>query len=47
MTLYGLYNSEDNLISVHKTEAGAEENKLKHEKRFGDGFYVDFVVVHN
>ena len=49
--LYGVYNENDNLISVHQTEEGAEENKRKLYGgdfiRYDDGeYYVDFVTLH-
>jgi hypothetical protein len=48
MTLYGLFDTEYNLIAVHLTEQGAKENKLKYEKQLPyDVFHIDFVVVHN
>ena len=31
--LYGVYSPEDDLLSVHYTENGAEENKKNYEKQ--------------
>jgi hypothetical protein len=48
MTLYGLYDSNDQLLAVHATEKGAEENKIRYEKRSPfDVYHIDFVVVHS
>ncbi len=49
MILYGVFNAENNLIAVHATEQGANENKATIEKNdiFERSYYVDFVVVHN
>lgn len=44
--LFGVYSPENELLAVHKTEEGAEENRKKYTKAHGAGFYVDFVVVH-
>ena len=44
--LYGVYSTEDDLLSVHYTESGAEENKKYYEKHHGDNFYVDKVTIH-
>jgi len=43
---FGVYSLDGELKSVHYTEEGAEENKLKCEKRYNEGFYVDYVVIH-
>ena len=43
--LYGVYSPEDDLLSVHYTESGAEENKKNYEKHHGDNFYVDKVTI--
>lgn len=43
--LYGVYSPEDDLLSVHYTESGAEENKNNYEKHHGDNFYVDKVII--
>lgn len=43
MRLYGVYDEDDVLISVHKTEEGANKNL----KAYGqDGWYVDYVTVY-
>lgn len=44
--LFGLYSPEDNLISVHKTEVGAMKNWKVFTETHGEGFYVDFVTIH-
>nr|DAI89500.1 MAG TPA: hypothetical protein [Caudoviricetes sp.] len=46
MTLYGLYSPENELLVVHKTEVGANKNKEQYEKIHGEGFYVDYVIIH-
>lgn len=42
MILWGVYRGEE-LISVHFTELGAEQNR----KAYGIGYYVDKVVIHD
>lgn len=44
--LFGVYSPEEDLLAVHATEQGAEENKGKYEKHHGKGFYVDYVMLH-
>jgi hypothetical protein len=45
--VYGLFDSQDNLLSVHKTEQGAEENKKKYENRFRNiKYHVDYDILH-
>lgn len=43
--LYGVYSPEDDLLTVHVTESGAEESKKNYEKHHGDNFYVDKVTI--
>lgn len=43
-TLYGIYNDDDYIVSVHKTEEGANENLESWNKK-EEGHYVDIVVV--
>jgi len=43
--LFGVYSPEDDLLSVHATEEGAEDNKGNYEKQHGEGFYVDYVML--
>lgn len=43
--LFGVYSPEEDLLAVHATEQGAEENKAKYEKHHGEGFYVDYVML--
>lgn len=43
--LFGVYSPEDDLLAVHATEDGAEDNKVKYEKQHGEGFYVDYVML--
>jgi hypothetical protein len=44
--LFGVYSPEEELLSVHRTSGGAEENKESHVKAHGEGFSVDHVVIH-
>ena len=44
--LFGLYSPEEDLLSVHRTEIGANKNKERFEAQHGEGFYVDFVTIH-
>jgi len=43
--LFGVYSPEEDLLAVHATEEGAEENKGNYEKHHGEGFYVDYVML--
>ena len=43
--LFGIYSPEDDLLAVHATQDGAEENKANYEKHHGEGFYVDYVML--
>jgi len=43
--LFGVYSPEEDLLAVHATEQGAEENKANYEKHHGEGFYVDYVML--
>ena len=43
--LFGVYSPEEDLLAVHLTEQGAEENKANYEKHHGEGFYVDYVML--
>ena len=43
--LFGVYSPEEDLLSVHATEQGAEENKANYEKHHGEGFYIDYVML--
>ena len=42
---FGVYSPENDLLAVHATEDGAEKNKINYEKHYGDGFYVDYVML--
>jgi hypothetical protein len=44
--LYGVYNQDDKLLTVHITESGAEEEMKTHGDPFGKYFYVDKVTIH-
>ena len=45
--LFGVYSPDDNLLSVHISEEGAEENKNAFEKNYKiEGYYVDYVMLH-
>ena len=44
--LFGLYSPEGDLLSVHKTEIGANKNKERIEAQHGEGFYVDYGIIH-
>ena len=44
--LFGLYSPEDDLISVHETEVAAMKNWKIFIEAHGEGFYVDFVTIH-
>lgn len=44
-TLYGIYNEDDLLVAVHKTEEGANENLKNWEKGEDDSYYVDIVLI--
>ena len=46
MEIYGLYSPEDDLLSIHRTEIGANKNKESYEAQHGEGFYVDLVTLH-
>jgi hypothetical protein len=43
--LYGVYNQDDKLLTVHITEMGAEEERKTHGYPFGKYFYVDKVTI--
>lgn len=43
--LFGVYSPEEDLLAVHATEQGAEENKANYEKHHGEGFHVDYVML--
>lgn len=43
--LFGVYSPEDDLLAVHATEDGAEDNKANYEKQHGEVFYVDYVML--
>jgi hypothetical protein len=43
--LFGVYSPEDDLLAVHATEEGADDNKANYEKQHGEGFYVDYVML--
>ncbi len=43
--LYAVFSPEDDLLAVHATKHGAEENKAKYQKEHGEGFYVDSVIL--
>jgi len=46
--LFGVYSPDDNLLSVHISEEGAEENKTSFEKNYKiEGYYVDYVILHS
>jgi len=46
MEIYGLYSPDNGLLSIHRTEIGANKNKEYYETEYGEGFYVDFVTLH-
>ena len=44
--LFGVYSPDDNLLSVHLTEEGAQENKRAFEKNYKvEGYTVDYVIL--
>ena len=44
--LFGVYSPDDNLLSVHISEDGAEENKTAFEENYKiKGYYVDYVIL--
>lgn len=44
--LFGVYSPDDNLLSVHLTEEGAEENREAFEKNYKiEGYTVDYVIL--
>lgn len=43
---FGVYSPDDNLLSVHLTEEGAEENRKAFEKNYKiEGYTVDYVIL--
>lgn len=46
MEIYGLYSPDEDLLSIHRTEIGANKNKERFEVQHGEGFYVDLVTLH-
>ena len=45
--LWGVYSPEEDLLAVHKTAEGANENSSKYKNAHGEGFYVDYVIVND
>jgi len=48
LTLWGVYcnyDDDDQLVSIHKTQEGAETNKKAQTNYSQEYYYVDFVVV--
>jgi hypothetical protein len=43
--LFGVYSPEDDLLAVHATEEGADDNKANYENQHGEGFYLDYVML--
>lgn len=44
--LHAVYNEDDTIISLHKTDEGAKLNADKCEQKYGGTFTVDYVVVY-
>ncbi len=44
--VFGVYNEDEMIVAVHRTEKGAEENAAKWAKLTGIEHYVDEINVH-
>ena len=46
--LYGVYSPDDNLLSVHITQEGAEYRKFQFENSYKiEGYYIDYVILND